>query len=766
MRTLTVLLLVTPALSALDLTGAKVVAPPSLTSREKKAVTMLVEEVEKRSQIRWPVVTTPDAGPSIHISKGSGPAEGYTIEASGPAIRVTGNDERGVLFGIGHLLRTLRYARGRIQSPDSLRVTTAPKIALRGHQLGYRPKTNSYDGWTLAMWEQYIRDLAVFGTNAIELIPPRSDDDDDSPHFPLSKIDTMIGMSKICDEYGLDVWIWYPALDPDYAQQKWVDFALQEWEEVFRRLPRIDAVFVPGGDPGHTQPKYLMPMLEKQAASLRRHHPKAQMWVAPQGFSTEWLEEFYTILGGSPAWLNGIVFGPQIRVSLAELRKRVPARYPIRHYPDITHSLRAQYSVRDWDSAYQLTLQREPINPRPIDMREIFLHTNQHTAGFITYSEGCNDDVNKFVWSGLGWDPNSNVADTLRDYSRYFIGAEYTESFARGLFALENNWRGPLLANEAVYTTLAQFETMDRTASPALQQNWRFQQAQYRAHYDAYVRARLIYETDLEQQALDSLRQAPGLSSVLAIERAEAVLNRALTHRTAQQWRARTFELAEALYQSVRMQLSVEWYKAISVGRGANLDLIDMPLNNRVWLLDQFNTIRKLASEKERLAAIARILHWTNPGPGGFYDDLGNPGRQPHLTGILPYGDDPAHLISPLAASHTRSGDTRRLSSMTVAESRDDSPLRMRYTGLSKESPYRMRVLYGGEDVPWEFRILAGTHELHGWRRKPAGVETLEFDIPAAITADGVLDLTFERKPGAGGNGRAVQVAEVWLTPR
>jgi hypothetical protein len=146
MRTLTVLLLVTPALSALDLTGAKVVAPPSLTSREKKAVTMLVEEVEKRSQIRWPVVTTPDAGPSIHISKGSGPAEGYTIEASGPAIRVTGNDERGVLFGIGHLLRTLRYARGRIQSPDSLRVTTAPKIALRGHQLGYRPKTNSYDG--------------------------------------------------------------------------------------------------------------------------------------------------------------------------------------------------------------------------------------------------------------------------------------------------------------------------------------------------------------------------------------------------------------------------------------------------------------------------------------------------------------------------------------------------------------------------------------------------------------------------------------------
>ncbi len=35
------------------------------------------------------------------------------------------------------------------------------------------------------MWEQYVRDLIVFGCNAIELIPPRSDDEDDSPHFPL-----------------------------------------------------------------------------------------------------------------------------------------------------------------------------------------------------------------------------------------------------------------------------------------------------------------------------------------------------------------------------------------------------------------------------------------------------------------------------------------------------------------------------------------------------------------------------------------------------
>ena len=89
---------------------------------------------------------------------------------------------------------------GRVEVADGLNVTTAPRYGLRGHQLGYRPKTNSYDGWTIALWDRYIRELAIFGNNAIELIPPRSDDAPDSPHFPLSQMAMMIEMSRIADE--------------------------------------------------------------------------------------------------------------------------------------------------------------------------------------------------------------------------------------------------------------------------------------------------------------------------------------------------------------------------------------------------------------------------------------------------------------------------------------------------------------------------------------------------------------------------------------
>jgi hypothetical protein len=206
-------------------------------------------------------------------------------------------------------------ARGKVLLPAGFQVATAPRTVLRGHQLGYRQKTNSYDAWDLSQWEQYYRDLAVFGTNAVELIPPRSDDELDSPHFPRAPLEMMQGMSRLADEYGLDVWLWYPALDEDYSKPATVEFALKEWEEVFRKLPRVDTLFVPGGDPGHTHPKPLMAMLEKQAASLRKYHPHAKLWVAPQGFNPEWLEEFIQILKGEPKWFDGVVFGPQIFVN-------------------------------------------------------------------------------------------------------------------------------------------------------------------------------------------------------------------------------------------------------------------------------------------------------------------------------------------------------------------------------------------------------------------------------------------------------------------
>jgi len=705
-------------------------------------------------------------------------AEGYRLcvrkAEKNSAVLVLGNDERGVLFAVGNLLRELRLERGAVSLRDDMDFTTAPKYPLRGHQLGYRPKCNSYDAWDLPVWEQYFRDLAVFGCNAIELIPPRSDDDADSPHFPRPPMEMMQGMSRLADSYGLDVWIWYPAMDKDYSNEKTVEFALHEWSEVFARLSRIDAIFVPGGDPGHTQPKVLMALLEKQTENLHRYHPTAQMWVSPQSFNQAWLEEFIDILKrDQPGWLSGVVFGPQVRISLPRLRELVPAKYPIRHYPDITHSRQCQYPVADWDVAYALTEARECINPRPEAEAAIFRKTQPDTIGFLSYSEGCNDDVNKFIWCGLGWDPDMSVTDILRQYSRYFIGERYTDDFAQGLLALERNWRGPLLANQNVDVTLQQFQAMERKAAPAHLKNWRFQQALFRAYYDAYVRHRLIYETDLEKQAMACLRQAPEIGASRAISDATEILDRALVNHPNEDWRRRISQLAEALFQSIGMQLSVELYQAIAVDRGASLDTLDYPLNNRAWLEEQFAIVRKLASPPERLKALDRILEWTNPGPGGFYDDLGNVACQPHLLRGLGFNEDPGCFQSTredfeedlvVDEPDENPGVARRVSWMDHAESLYDAPLQMFYADLDPKAHYKVRVLYAGDSPKRKMRLVANdTIEVHPYLAKPMPFKPLEFAIPPAATQQGKLTLSWFAEPGLGGNGRSCQVSEVWL---
>jgi hypothetical protein len=653
--------------------------------------------------------------------------------------------------------------RQRLELSEALNVDTAPEVVVRGHQLGYRPKTNAYDAWSVPMWEQYIRELAIFGTNTIELIPPRSDDDADSPHFPLPPMEMMVEMSRIADEYGLNVSVWYPAMDRDYSDPATVEFALKEWAEVFKRLPRIDAVFVPGGDPGHTQPKYLMALLEKQTASLHRFHPKAAMWVAPQGFNKDWMDEFLGIVRAEPQWLTGVVFGPQSRLPLPELRQRVPKRYPIRFYPDITHSFASQYPVPDWDPAFSLTEGREGINPRPLDEAAVFRLNNPYTIGFVSYSEGCNDDVNKFLWSGLGWNPGANVKDILVEYARFFIGDRVADGFAEGLLALERNWRGPLLANDAVDTTLEQFEELERNATPQMRANWRFQQAMYRAHYDAFLRARLITETEQEQRAMGELARARRIGALPAVTSAESILDADLRAERTRELRARVFELAEALFNSIRMQLSVPRYRAIGLRRGANLDGIDFGLNNRGWLKERFTEIRAANSEAGRLARIDAILNWTNPGPGGFYDDLGNPAQQPHLVRGEAYEKDPEFRNSPFTGIGARNPDQGwRVSWYTDSGSMFDAPLRLHYPNLDRSAHYRVRVVYGG-DTPVPIRMTANGIEVHPYRDKPNPVAPLEFDIPPEATQTGALTLEWTRTPGMGGAGRGCQVSEVWL---
>jgi hypothetical protein len=304
---------------------------------------------------------------------------------------------------------------------------------------------------------------------------------------------------------------------------------------------------------------------------------------------------------------------------------------------------------------------------------------------------------------------------------------------------------------------------MERAAAPHDLRNWRFQQAFYRAYYDAYVRSRLLHETAIEERALERLRGAKRGESRQALADAQRILDQA-QEKPAAEWRLRVYMLAEALFQSIRQQLSVERYRAIAVGRGATLDSLETPLNNSGWLLARFAEVAALETEEDRLAAIDRIVRWTDPGPGGYYDDLGNASQQPHLVRGLPYEEDPQRFTSTMTGFGYR--PDWRLSWMTHAESFWDTPLQMRYAGLDPAAKYRVRVVYAGDVFSTNtlIRLVANnTYEIHPPIQKPSPVAPVEFDVPLEATRGGELTLTFSAPPGMGSAGRGNQIAEVWL---
>jgi len=310
--------------------------------------------------------------------------------------------------------------------------------------------------------------------------------------------------------------------------------------------------------------------------------------------------------------------------------------------------------------------------------------------------------------------------------------------------------------------TLEKFRSLERQAGPSEKSNWRWQQAVFRAYYDAYVRRRATNEAALEYQALRAL--ATESDSESRMKSAEEIL--AAPVSTAPDLRARLFELGEALYQSIRMQLSVERYAGMR-GRGNSLDDIDVPLNDAEWLRHRFSQIRGLPDEGGRQAALTEILRRTDPGPGGFYDDLGDPARQPHLLPGAGWRKDPGFFATPQVGFNDRLNEGRPLprASWTAAESLYTATIQMRYKELDPSARYKVRVIYGRYKNSGKIRLVAnepgGPQEIHGWLKKEC--EPLEFNIPPASTADGELTLTWQPEPDRGGNGRVMEVAEVWL---
>ena len=177
-----------------DFSHAVISSPQQNNTQLQEAMLVLQQVIEEHSNIRLPLATNTNTkrNPLIVVCTAKQQAtlpkafntslnklsptgkDGYKITflKNEQTIVVEGFDERGALYGVGYLLRKMELRRGKILVPEDLNISSTPAYPIRGHQLGYRPKTNAYDAWTVDQFDHYIRDLTLFGANSIEIMPP------------------------------------------------------------------------------------------------------------------------------------------------------------------------------------------------------------------------------------------------------------------------------------------------------------------------------------------------------------------------------------------------------------------------------------------------------------------------------------------------------------------------------------------------------------------------------------------------------------------
>ncbi|MCA9103677.1 MAG: hypothetical protein KDA63_21135 [Planctomycetales bacterium] len=777
----TVLLLTSPflpaasAAPALDLHDAVIVVRPGeLANAERSAATVLSEEVAARTGLRLDTTSAwPSDKPVIAItSQADVPGwgveipwretadvperqpEGYRLLVDDNVVWLIGATPRGTLYATGEFLRRLNWDVGKATLPARLDVATAPRWPIRGHQLGYRAQANSWDAWTPEQFDQYIRELAFFGINSVENIPFH--DDRPTPVMKVSRREMNQRMSEICNKYGLDYWVWTPA-DFDLSDDDVRAAALDQHEQLYRDCKQLTGVFFPGGDPGENPPELVLPFLEDVAARLLPLHPDARVWLSLQWFNAEQIEYISAYIEReSPDWLGGLVAGPSAP-PIPVTRALLPEKYRYRLYPDITHNKLCQYPVPWWDQAFALTLGREAINPRPTHYAYIHNWFAPYSDGFISYSDGVHDDVNKAIWSSLSWDPGRDPRDVLIDYCRVYFHPRVAKSAADAILALERNWQGPLQENGGVEATLATWQTLERQA-PQLVENWRWQMCLVRAYYDAYVRHRLIRESRLEAKANEILARCEDLGTERAMKRASAVLNRVDTKPADADLRERISSLCEDLYESCGLQTSVSKYHAIGGERGAILDYVDYPLNNRWWLQDEFESVRRITTEVERCRRLRELADWEHPGEGSFYDDVGNPAKSPHVRRRNSYVTLPGEDAVPLP---TRwwwdNGFSRARLSWQDTMNYPDAVV---YEGLDPSANYVVRMSgFGRFLLRIDGELLDGDDE-----RFEMG-EICERAVPGALLADRRLELTWDSPSDEGDLNwrKQSRLAEVWL---
>jgi len=470
------------------------------------------------------MVITAGAAPlvvELTVEPGIG-TEGFRLEdRPGSGVRIVGNDEPALLYGVGKFLRISRYDQGGF-SPGLWRGTSVPRKSVRGIYLATHFH-NFYHDAPVAKIRAYVEELGLWGYNVLVVwYDMHHFDGFDDP----TAIEFRARLHVICEaarRVGLDVGFGVIAnegyndspvalrADPGGKRGGWYDCVVCPskpggMEYVLRGLgqqfdwcadlqPRY--VWIWPYDQGGCGCAQCRPWgnngflraAEPVAALARRKLPGVRVIASTWMFDeTEWQGLVHAFAAGRP-WADLILAESGVRPPPGEL--------PMVGFPEIS-----MYHTFPWGGF--------GATPLPSLVQGQWNAVKQKIDGGFPYSEGIYEDITKAVFSQFYWSDQA-AQDTLREYVAFEYSPEVVDDMLNVIATLEQNhhwrwWPGKLdgvklgldwfpsrgatpqsdPGAEAAYATVRRVEAK---MTHQARQSWRWRLVFLRALLDAELKA-------------------------------------------------------------------------------------------------------------------------------------------------------------------------------------------------------------------------------------------------------------------------------------
>jgi hypothetical protein len=447
-------------------------------SQLERIVSVFIRQVEKRCSAK--VTTQGEAPLTVVLTMDSSIGdEGFRIsDRADGGIEVAGQNELGILYGLGKLLRTSQYLKEGFAA-GSWRGESVPKKPVRGIYFATHFHNFYHDGPVKEI-QRYVEELALWGCNNLMVWY-------DMNHFmgfkdleAMAFRERLDGILKTASGLGLGTGFivignegyssspkelrstggkrgaYYecqicPNKPGGMEYELRVQKEMMDWMRPYNPQYLCIWPFDPGGcDCENCRPwatNGFVECAESITKAARDKLPDVKIVLSNWYYKESEKTELGKILSAEPPWVD-LVMGPVPGIDI-----------PAVNFPEIS-----MLGVKPW-GGYGATVVLQRLQNQYSQMANI--------NGGWSYSEGIFEDMNKVTMLQMYWNPEKSVFLPLREYATFEFSPEVADDVLTIIKILESNFQRDAITASAIDAyELAQ--KVDAQLSPEIQKSWRW----------------------------------------------------------------------------------------------------------------------------------------------------------------------------------------------------------------------------------------------------------------------------------------------------